>query len=804
MRDGLDVSQNRVDWRAYVRAVMKFQLLEIFRMLVLRRSYTLGALVLPVLTEGMSNGSSEEMVSFPKRRTARRQFSKRKRGRKGRDNILRGGMGDKNCDTVSLFPLLHSVQPSTLQQLETPPDACEGLARKTDNFEEPTMRTSWRRMVNYSDGRLVETVAMSISDGLAEELLKLRLGEAVGEVAWKLVPVGETGLNADLAEEEFAIESSFLFLHDAMYWCNVLLLVAAIDKPQAPSLGTISSMAFLKSSPHRRRTSSRTERFLFGKSLSRTSKEAAERLFLLVSTGLLFEVFVGLSEGLRFSSMFSGLFSSLQNLSEVHPTEIRTSNSPSSAFELNTTSALANYATEAGTHPFQWDHSISTVSFGLPVTGKSGLKSWLDELRDSYHDAQQKLLDMVTEVSYVANWNLENKGRRCLMWQTGICRAGDGGFLCGKLESGEQGMEVSYVANWNLENKGWRCLMWQTGIWRADDMMALTSSHGGLRQPTSFWRAGYVPREGAVNHLDVGGRQPPPPYTIHTTWLAFGRRLHFTHTHFIPLSRPVSQHRPLSGLIRLEGGSRLPRFDSKVTCRRRRRGSLRRPLFGGRDGQQADYGSQRRDNRYVIQPLAPPSWRQSEVTLQSSPLAASIIYESDMEDWVLLHIRNVQRRQRRENIKMFRRQLRDTLNPFELLESEFKQLFRMSVVIGDTPDDHVGAGLRPTEKLLRHPADTAVQGGECLTRSGERGLGRGAEPRGSSEGTGGIQNGYGCICIYGDRKIRERNRAGWTSHRAEKVCISHPESPPATGPTVTTGPRYPPLEVAAGGPFPDA
>ncbi|CAG2059637.1 unnamed protein product [Timema podura] len=33
---------------------------------------------------------------------------------------------------------------------------------------------------------------------------------------------------------------------------------------------------------------------------------------------------------------------------EVHPTEIRTSISPSSAVELNTTSALANYATEAG------------------------------------------------------------------------------------------------------------------------------------------------------------------------------------------------------------------------------------------------------------------------------------------------------------------------------------------------------------------------------------------------------------------------------------------------------------------------
>nr|CAD7448877.1 unnamed protein product [Timema bartmani] len=32
----------------------------------------------------------------------------------------------------------------------------------------------------------------------------------------------------------------------------------------------------------------------------------------------------------------------------VHPTEIRTSISPSSVVELNTTSALANYATEAG------------------------------------------------------------------------------------------------------------------------------------------------------------------------------------------------------------------------------------------------------------------------------------------------------------------------------------------------------------------------------------------------------------------------------------------------------------------------
>nr|CAD7568833.1 unnamed protein product [Timema californicum] len=34
----------------------------------------------------------------------------------------------------------------------------------------------------------------------------------------------------------------------------------------------------------------------------------------------------------------------------VHPTETRTSISPSSVVELNTTSALANYATEAGTY----------------------------------------------------------------------------------------------------------------------------------------------------------------------------------------------------------------------------------------------------------------------------------------------------------------------------------------------------------------------------------------------------------------------------------------------------------------------
>nr|CAD7393606.1 unnamed protein product [Timema cristinae] len=42
----------------------------------------------------------------------------------------------------------------------------------------------------------------------------------------------------------------------------------------------------------------------------------------------------------------------LEKPTPVHPTEIRTSISPSSAVELNTTSALANYATEAGKSPF--------------------------------------------------------------------------------------------------------------------------------------------------------------------------------------------------------------------------------------------------------------------------------------------------------------------------------------------------------------------------------------------------------------------------------------------------------------------
>nr|CAD7589487.1 unnamed protein product [Timema genevievae] len=49
----------------------------------------------------------------------------------------------------------------------------------------------------------------------------------------------------------------------------------------------------------------------------------------------------------------------------VHPTEIRTSISPSSVAELNTTSALANYATEEKpppVHPTETRTSISPSS----------------------------------------------------------------------------------------------------------------------------------------------------------------------------------------------------------------------------------------------------------------------------------------------------------------------------------------------------------------------------------------------------------------------------------------------------------
>nr|CAD7575589.1 unnamed protein product [Timema californicum] len=61
----------------------------------------------------------------------------------------------------------------------------------------------------------------------------------------------------------------------------------------------------------------------------------------------------------------------------VHPTEIRTSISPSSAVELNTTSALANYATEAGT---KFDHRAPFVpQVGLTFVRGCEIEGMLDQ-----------------------------------------------------------------------------------------------------------------------------------------------------------------------------------------------------------------------------------------------------------------------------------------------------------------------------------------------------------------------------------------------------------------------------------------
>nr|CAD7570981.1 unnamed protein product [Timema californicum] len=61
----------------------------------------------------------------------------------------------------------------------------------------------------------------------------------------------------------------------------------------------------------------------------------------------------------------------------VHPTEIRTSISPSSAVELNTTSALANYATEA-VHPTEIRTSISPSS-AVELNTTSALANYATE-----------------------------------------------------------------------------------------------------------------------------------------------------------------------------------------------------------------------------------------------------------------------------------------------------------------------------------------------------------------------------------------------------------------------------------------
>nr|CAD7460918.1 unnamed protein product [Timema tahoe] len=74
-----------------------------------------------------------------------------------------------------------------------------------------------------------------------------------------------------------------------------------------------------------------------------------------------------------------------KNHPPVHLTEIRTSISPSSAIELNTTGALANYATEAGLHPSCMSSLTKLVDSMNRLTCVKGLDSRvrLDSTRDS-------------------------------------------------------------------------------------------------------------------------------------------------------------------------------------------------------------------------------------------------------------------------------------------------------------------------------------------------------------------------------------------------------------------------------------
>nr|CAD7395973.1 unnamed protein product [Timema poppensis] len=78
----------------------------------------------------------------------------------------------------------------------------------------------------------------------------------------------------------------------------------------------------------------------------------------------------------------------------VHPTEIRTSISASSAVELNTISALANYATEAGVG------EVSITSSGLLITEKR----WFDSCH-VYPGTCQRLLVFVNERQETVNLN---------------------------------------------------------------------------------------------------------------------------------------------------------------------------------------------------------------------------------------------------------------------------------------------------------------------------------------------------------------------------------------------------------------
>nr|CAD7267219.1 unnamed protein product [Timema shepardi] len=68
-----------------------------------------------------------------------------------------------------------------------------------------------------------------------------------------------------------------------------------------------------------------------------------------------------------------------KNRPQFHPTEIRTSISPSSSVELKTTSALANYATEAGNWMYISDTLAPLVAYLLIEFGGRSLQTLIDE-----------------------------------------------------------------------------------------------------------------------------------------------------------------------------------------------------------------------------------------------------------------------------------------------------------------------------------------------------------------------------------------------------------------------------------------
>nr|CAD7428962.1 unnamed protein product [Timema monikensis] len=89
----------------------------------------------------------------------------------------------------------------------------------------------------------------------------------------------------------------------------------------------------------------------------------------------------------RFSLSIPEDTDKMEKLPPVHPTEIRTSISPSSAVELNTTSALANYATEAAwvcQHRQHEDKKLTGFKSWSVAVWNHGSRSSLTPAKDTF------------------------------------------------------------------------------------------------------------------------------------------------------------------------------------------------------------------------------------------------------------------------------------------------------------------------------------------------------------------------------------------------------------------------------------